>query len=382
MEQIDKQTIDKLSQERSPNSISIYLPTTREDPESKENRNRINLKNKIKTARQNLEQQGFQQKDIDQYLKPLYDIVEDAGFLRSLWDGLAIFLNERTFKYYTLPLDFDNVLYMGEDFYLLPLLRPVKENKNFYILSLNLHGVKLYKANRFSIEPVELEAFIPEQIEEVTGFDEYKDKVYQHRSAVVGGGQTFYHGHAKGEEEKKQEVQRFLRYVEDGLQNILSNKTEPLVVASVDYIFSLFREVTGYKYLVDRNISESPRDENEKSLLKKAWQVIQDQLDRERAQKVKEYLDSNNKSFMIEDILPNVLYNRVETLFVNKKECVWGSLHHDTFEVSQHHQRQNGDEDLLNFAAVKAFLNNGRVYLMAPEEMPDGQKPLNALYRF
>ena len=382
MEHIDKQIIEKLSKERSPHSISIYLPTTREDPGSKENRNRINLKNKIKAVRQNLKEQGYKDHETEHYLKPLEEIAEDAGFLKSLWDGLAIFLNDHMFAYYTLPLNFDNILYMGNDFYLLPLLRPVRENKQFYILSLNLHGVKLYHADRFRIAEVEVEDFVPEKIEEVAGFDYYKDKVYQHRSAVVGGGQTFYHGHAKGEEEKKEEVLRFLRYVEQGLQHILSNKTEPLIVASVDYIFSLFREITDYKYLMNQNISESPKDEKPITLLQKAWKIMQEQLDEERQKMVVKYRESKNKSFMIDDIVPNILYNRVDTLFVNKKEMVWGTVPNDSFEVELHSERQKGDEDLLNFSAIKAFLNNGNVYLMEPEEMPDGNKPLNALYRF
>ena len=382
MENISKQAIEKLSKERSANSISIYLPTFREDPESKENRNHINLKNKIKDASRELEDQGYQKKEIDNYLKPLHDLVEDAGFLRNLWNGMAIFLNERIFVYYTLPLNFDHIMYMGNDFYLLPLLRPVRENKSFYILSLNLHGVKLYKADRFTIEKKEAEAFVPEKIEQINGFNDYKDKVYHHRTAVVGGGQTFYHGHAKGEEEKKEEVIRFLRYVDEGLQAILHDKTEPLVVASVDYIFSLFRDITDYKHLVPNNISESPKDETPKSLLKKAWQVIQHQLDAEREKMVQKYHESSNKSYMIEDILPNILYNRVDSLFVNKKESIWGTVHNDSFEVMRHTEKQPGDEDLLNFAAIKAYLNKGNVYLMEPEQMPDQNKPLNALYRF
>jgi len=382
MKHMDKNIIEKLSQERSPNSISIYLPTTKEDPESKENRNRINLKNKIKNAREKLKEKGYKDHQIEDYLKPLNDIVEDAAFLRNLWDGLAIFLNERTFEYYTLPLDFNNILYMGNDFYLLPLIRPVRENKNFYILSLNLHGVKLYHADRFRISEVEVEDFVPEKVEEIAGFDDYKDKVYHQKSAVVGGGQTFYHGHAGGEEERKEEVVRFLRFVEDGLQTILHNKTEPLVVASVDYVFSLFKNVTGYKYLAEQNISESPRDEKPETLLQKAWNLIQEKLNEDRQQMIKKYKDAANKSFMIDDIIPNILYNRVDTLFVNKKELVWGTVHNDSFEVTWHSERKEGDEDLLNFAAIKAFLNNGNVYLMEPEEMPEGNKPLNALYRF
>jgi hypothetical protein len=382
MEQIDKKLLERLSKERSPNSISIYIPTAKEDPESKENKNRINLKNKIKEARNELKKQGYQDDKIEEYLKPLVDITDDTLFLRSLWDGLAIFLNENTFEYYTLPLDFDDFMYMGRDFYLLPLLRPVKENKEFYILSLNLHGVKLYKSDRFNISEEEVEEFVPEKIEEAVGFDDYKDKVYQHRSAKVGDGRTFYHGHAKGEEEKKEEEFKFLRYVERGLQTILNNEDKPLIVASVDYIFSLFKEVTDYKYLMTEHISESPKEESVTGLQQKAWKVIQKKLDEDRQNMIQKYHDSRNRSDIVEEIIPNILYGRVETLFVNKRKQIWGEIENENFNVFTHSERKDGSEDLLNFAGIKAFLNNGNIYLMEPEEMPQRNKSLNAIYRF
>lgn len=382
MEQLDSKLLKRLSKERSPNSISIYMPTPKADPESKENKNRINLKNKIKQARQRLNEQGMKDNEIEEYLKPLNDIVDDALFLRNLWNGLVIFLNQSTFEYYTVPLDFDDLMYMGKDFYLLPLLRPVRENKEFYILSLNLHGVKLYKSDRFNISEVEVEEFIPEKLEEAVGFDHYKDKVYQHRSATVGDGRTFYHGHAKGEEEKKEEELKFLRYVEQGLQKLLHNEDKPLIVASVDYIFGLFRDVTDYKYLKEENISESPKEESVNGLQEKAWALMQKALDQERQQMIQKYVDTTNKSDIVEEIIPNILYGRVDTLFVNKREYVWGKLEAETFEVDIHSEREEDCEDLLNYAAIRAFLHDGNIYLMEPEEMPQKNKLLNAIYRF
>ncbi|MGM0530360.1 MAG: hypothetical protein ACQER7_03300 [Bacteroidota bacterium] len=382
MGQLDHKLLEKLSKERSPNSISIYIPTLKADPESKENANRINLKNKLKEAREQMKKQGIRDDEIDEYLQPIKDLTDDALFLRNLWNGLVIFLNQNTFEYYRVAMNFDNFMYMGRDFYLLPLLRPVKENKEFYILSLNMHGVKLYKSDRFNISEVEVEEFIPEQLEEAIGFDHYKDKVYQYRSAKVGDGRTFYHGHAKGKEEKKEEELKFLRYVEQGLQNVLNNEDKPLIVASVDYIFGLFKEVTNYKYLKEENISESPRDETVKGLQQKAWTLIQKELDDEKEQMIQKYIDSSNKSDIVEEIIPNILYGRVDTLFVNFREYLWGKLEAETFEVDVHSERDEDCEDLLNFAAIRALLHDGNIYLMEPEEMPQKNKLLNATYRF
>ena len=79
---------------------------------------------------------------------------------------------------------------------------------------------------------------------------------------------------------------KFLRYVEQGLQNILQDENKPLVVASVDYIFGLFKEVIYYKYLNEKNISESPKEESLHRLLQKAWALIQHELDEEKQKMV------------------------------------------------------------------------------------------------
>jgi len=147
-----------------------------------------------------------------------------------------------------------------------------------------------------------VEEFIPEKLEEAIGFDHYKNKFYQHRSAKVVDGRTFYHGHAKGKEgkeEKKEEELKFLRYVDRGLQTVLHNEGKPLVVASVDYIFGLFKEVNDYKYLKEVSISESPKDETVNGLQQKAWSLIQKELDNEKEQMVRKYIDVTNKSDIV-----------------------------------------------------------------------------------
>lgn len=163
---------------------------------------------------------------------------------------------------------------------------------------------------------------------------------------------------------------KFLRYVEQGLQNILQDENKPLVVASVDYIFGLFKEVTDYKYLNEKNIPESPKEESVHGLQQKAWALIQHELDEEKQKMVQKYIDSTNKSDIVEKIVPNILYGRIDTLFVNRREYIWGKLKDETFDVEIYPKRDKRCEDLLNFAAIRAFLHDGNIYLMEPEKCP------------
>ena len=67
---------------------------------------------------------------------------------------------------------------------------------------------------------------------------------------------------------------------------------------------------------------------------------------------------------------------------MNRREYIWGKLKDETFDVEIYPKRDKGCEDLLNIAAIRAFLPDGNIYLMEPEEMPQKNKLLNAIYRF
>ena len=63
-------------------------------------------------------------------------------------------------------------------------------------------------------------------------------------------------------------------------------------------------------------------------------------------------------------------HGRVESLFVSLGARVWGSFDEEGDEVEVHAERQPGDEDLLDRAALETILNAGTVYAVKPEQMP------------
>ncbi|MCF8230796.1 MAG: hypothetical protein K9J27_01310 [Bacteroidales bacterium] len=261
------------------------------------------------------------------------------------------------------------------------MIKPLSENRSFYILSLALNGIQLYKADRFTIDEVDVQEFIPQKMEEAIGFD-YKNRIFQHKASPTGDGTTLYQGHVRGEEQRKEDIRKFLRYIDKGLNNVLKGHDDLLVVASVDYIFSFFREITSYKNLYDNNISESPDNEKPEALRVRAWEYVQEYINREKEKARKQFDESKNKSFVTENILPDVPVGRVSVLFVNNEMHVWGKYHEKENKVSIHDQKEKDDMELVNWASIHTYLTNGSVYLMEPEELPVPGRPLNALYRY
>jgi hypothetical protein len=381
MEHIEKLNIDKLNNAQEDTNISIYIAAAKADPDTKENEHRIRLKNKIREVKESLLQLNFREDEADKFLQPAYDVQEDSQMLRNLWGGLAIYLNENFFDTYNVTNNWNDFSYVGDEFYLLPVIEPKINNTFFYILSINLSEVRLFKANRFNIKEIKVDEFIPKNLEEAIGFD-FKDRLYQHVSAHTGNGQTFYHGHAEGEEEKKEEVKRFLQQVNNGLMKILNNKTAPLIIASVDYIHSVFKDLSGYQHLLEDNISTSQKGDSESELHEKGWEIIQKIFQEQLEEDQERYYEARNKSDMVEDIVLRTMQGRVDTLFVNKNETEWGNIDEDSFTVKVQNEHNPHSKELLNFSAMNTYLTDGKVHFVDQEDMPDENAKLCAVYRY
>src|SRR5262249_21265471 len=63
---------------------------------------------------------------------------------------------------------------------------------------------------------------------------------------------------------------------------------------------------------------------------------------------------------------------QLQYLFVPTRTECWGTFDATTGKAELHHQRQPGDEDLLNLAAVFALSHKATVYAVEPGEVPGG----------
>ncbi|MBD0293422.1 MAG: hypothetical protein ICV70_07610 [Jiangellaceae bacterium] len=71
----------------------------------------------------------------------------------------------------------------------------------------------------------------------------------------------------------------------------------------------------------------------------------------------------------------------METLFVPVGEQRWGTVDTQTLDVVVHSDREPGDEDLLDRAAMHTLLSSGTVFAVPEEEVP-GPGPAAALLRY
>ncbi len=386
MDHINVDGFKELAKVREPECISIFIPTHRAGQEVIDMLDQKHLKNKVKSVRDELNSWHLQDHETAALLEPIRGLIDDSGFWKKQSDGLAIFRSRNFFEYYTLPAQFEPYEYIADHFYTLPLIPYINnEEVNFYLLAISQGGVRFFEGSMHSINEVMVDDLLPERLEEVVGFD-FEDKQLQYRAANDDRGRATYHGHGKSNEEVvKKEIHNYFRAVDKGLKELLNDKKEPLILAAVDYLVPLYREVNGYKYLHKNFIPGSPDHENPKSLHEKARSIIEEYAGREKKQKAEAFegaLSEQKASFKEEVIIPAAVNKKIDTLFVKKGEEVWGMYDKDNHRIIKRDKELGQSSGLLNLAATHTIFNNGRVYLTDADEMPEPISKLNAIFRY
>jgi hypothetical protein len=118
----------------------------------------------------------------------------------------------------------------------------------------------------------------------------------------------------------------------------------------------------------------------------RAWSIVHPlfQQAQESAREVYKHLqgtDSQRVSNDVAEIVAAAAFERVEGLFVAAHEQRWGTFDAETGQVELHDEQQPTDRDLLSVAAVHTMLNEGWLFVVDREELPD-EAPLAAVFRY
>lgn len=385
MRKISKKKLENLSQVREQNCVSVFMPTHRVGQKVYGNEDKIMLKNLIREVSKQLSENGLNDQKIKAYLQPIEDLINDSNFWRHQLEGLALFLSEDIFEYFILPANFDQFHFVSDHFYLKPLMPLFNGDGEFFILSLSLSQAKLFKGNRYEITEVDTKEHFPDDLLDAVGSD-FKQRPQQFRAGQnAGRGGVSYQSYGAGKDEKREETLKYLRTIDKGLTTILNNERSPLVIASVDYLFHMYKEISDYQYIFDKNISGNPENDDPATLHAKAWDLVSEVFDQDRYEKVKVYnnlISTGKTSNELREIVKAAVFGKIDTLFVQNDTTVWGEYLPEEQKVIMGNEPNGLNTDLLNMAAIQTFLQGGKTYLMDSEKMPDKKSEANAIFRY
>ena len=206
---LTKKKIKSLAEIQFTTCISIFIPTHRSGFQNSKI-DHLNFKNALSTVRQKLEERSMQPDDIHRLLQPAYEMMEDDNFWIQLSDGLAVFISPNRFEYFELPIHFNPYVYVGEEFYLRPLLPMFTGDERFFILALSQNEVRFFEATRSSITPIIIEDLVPEDMEEALALEETTN-LQAHSGASPYSTRPIFHGHGGGKDDKIKRAKKILQ---------------------------------------------------------------------------------------------------------------------------------------------------------------------------
>lgn len=382
MEQITLEQLESLSEKRCRHCVSIYLPTHRSDPEKQQDP--IRLRNLLRRAEERLIEQGTATTEAKDLLSPARELLDDREFRVHQNDGLAVFVSKDHFSRHRLPVAFRELVIVGDRFHLKPLL-PLLGSREYYLLALSQHEVRLLKGSRYGASEIKLDK-VPESIGEILGRYDLSKQLHFHTRAPGAGGErtAVYHGQGGTNDAKNDWIRQYLREVDEGLHELLRNERAPLVLAGVEYLFPIYREVNTYAHLLDEGITGNPEMLGPKELQARAWEIVEPVLlrdERAAVEKYRELAGTGRTTNRLEEALPAAFFGRIESLFIADGIEQWGSYDAEKNELRLDGEMKAESEDLIDLTALETLKAGGAVYPVENGQMPD-QGPLAAVFRY
>lgn len=367
-----------LEEARGTGLISIFLPTARYGPEVTQGS--IRLKRLVGEARERGADAGLSPSELDERLAPVEARIGDETFWNHQKDGLALFVGPDGVEEYRVPVSFDELVTAGERFDLRPIVPAVSRGRSFYILALSQKKVRLLEASIAAAQEIPLDD-VPTSLEDAVGHD-WAEESLQFRAGHTGGpgGQNAtYHGHGDSGD-RKDEIRKFLHLVDRGLGDHLEDRSAPIVVAAVDYLIPMFRQLSKLN-VVEEGVEGSPDRLSVDELHEKAIDVVRPHLerkDRELLNRLEETLHTEKAVAGLDDVLRTGTEARIATLFLNPHASIWGRMTnaHGAYEL--HEERNGSSEDLLDRALRLAHDAGAEVVPVSNGALPD-EAPVAAL---
>lgn len=375
-----RKQFEELAEVKAEYCISIYVPTQRvgENKESK-----LTLKNQASKIEKELTGFGLKKAEVNEYLEPIKKILDDSSFWRLLSDTLIIFRNKDQFVYKNLPLTTPEFSIISDTFYLAPLLDIFNQDNSYFIFLLSLKKNKLYEATQHEIAEIETNGVFPDNFHDSAGYDVVQ-KSLEFRSRMPGKEFTPFHGKGEGKDYMDTEMLKYLRDIDNGFKEVLEGYQIPVVVASVEDIFSHLKGSASFKFLYPKCVTGNFDNEDILFVHQKANELLQPYFNKVKNDKKERYLEAPDEMILSkpDDVIRAVYMGQVDTLFVEKGSHLWGEFNEETGEVTFHDEREPLGNCLVDFAARQAYLKNGQVFIEDKENMPESHSPLNAVLRF
>ncbi|HEU5089781.1 MAG TPA: hypothetical protein VFT99_20135, partial [Roseiflexaceae bacterium] len=306
--------------------VSLFLPILHGERAIRQNCQV--LEQLLHTAMNDLEARGIAAGAVAAWLKPVHRLLDDRSFWAQPGDGLAVFAAEGLCRMYRVRVLFEPQCMVDTVPYVYPLLPLLGNDGSFYLLTLGLTDVQLYKGTRDTLRPIRLHG-IPESLEKVLATIEFEEPAGQ---GVQPGAMPHRPG-ARDGAIVKTETRRYFQLVEHAVSSVLRAEPAPLVLAGLSYLVPIYRYVNTYPQLIDGAVAYETGDLARDELHRRAWALAAPHFDRRRDD-LEQYTQVRRRSpsqatTQLRAILVAAHRGQIDTLLVVPRQRRWGVFDSD-----------------------------------------------------
>lgn len=292
-----------------------------------------------------LTEKGFSAADREEFLRPIFKIAENTD-----WSGrtgsMVVFrapgFTQASFWPDTLKVQ----VHLADEFFILPLLAGIAAQRNFWILTLSIHKIRLFRGTLQGLSEVALPKDLPRSLADAGGFDQPDHDLESRSAPGVSTGQTaaVRSGTGSANETQGRYLHDFFKMIDRAIQPILAGSSDPLILAAVEREIALYRGVNTYAALSEQTIHGSPESLGEERLHKTALELIVAHPARTREQVRREMDAAAGRGLLVTDLAAvrqAAVIGQVERLFLDANP--------------------QADENLINQTALAVIHNSGTV---------------------
>lgn len=379
MSVVNRETIEKLINETKEQNVSIFIPTHKTGEEGKQDA--LRLKNILQKVKNELLERGWKENRIDELFKPIYAKTEENQFWLHQDKGLALYVNEKYFDFFKIPVSPKENFYISENFLVTPLLELQNHHNVYHVLVLSQSETKMFKVEPSETLQVKIES-VPTSMEEHLKFHDYERSV-QHHSGSAGGGSVF-HGQGGESDDSNKELELFLKHIENKVTKYLNKANGPLILAGPDKTVSYYKKVNKYINILDKNIIGNCDSKTVQEIENESWAIAEPYFREEIHSDIERFNNLKGSELISTDmieIVKGAYFGKVDTLFVPMGFHQYGYFDAEKNQVETTNQSTGESVDLINLAAISAIKNGSTLYGLPPSEVPNNSS-LAAIYRY
>lgn len=374
-------------------AISIYLPLERQEMTFKGLR--LQLRAHIDGAAQKLKDSEEYEATVYQpLLERLRAMGEEPDFFNQTGDGVAVFAAPGFFKVYFLPVAFENICVVGENFHTRPLLEHIAAPANYWVLAIGEKEVTFWEGSPTGVEQVEI-AGLPKSMQEALLIEE--EPTQTGMRSQTGGTQAYkgqstritramggrlpspiFHGQGGGKEERNAYLQAYFAQVSKGIGEYLGDARGPLILAAVDYCHPIFRQASKLNNLAPEGIVGNVHFWNDRQIYEAAYPIARRVLNERKEEALREWeraFGRGNAELDPVMVGRRIVEGRVHRLLLDEEAHRWGRFDRATGEIRE--AREDSDEeeqflavDIYDELAETVIQRGGEVIVLSHQEMP------------